>query len=97
MRQCNALSKGISLISLTIYTFVSVLVKLPLLFALTQSLCYSLAYVGVLAIFPALLVENGKFLLSAKRIRRSTYTEYVISMHADTISRSSNTYIGKIR
>ena len=95
MRQCNALSKGISLISLTIYTFVSVLVKL-------SSLCFnSKLYFGLcrlyLYYFPALLVENGKFLLSAKRIRRSTYTEYVISMHADTISRSSNTYIGKIR
>jgi hypothetical protein len=43
------------------------------------------------------LVENGKFLLSAKRTRRTTYTEYVISMDADNISRSSNTYIGKLR
>ncbi|KAL9321439.1 hypothetical protein ACSQ67_013278 [Phaseolus vulgaris] len=45
----------------------------------------------------SLLVENGKFLLSAKRTRRTTYTEYVISMDADNISRSSNTYIGKLR
>ncbi|KAK6121316.1 hypothetical protein DH2020_044942 [Rehmannia glutinosa] len=44
-----------------------------------------------------LLVENGKFLLSAKRTRRTTCTEYVISMDADNISRSSSTYIGKIR
>ncbi|MQM05331.1 hypothetical protein Taro_038143 [Colocasia esculenta] len=43
------------------------------------------------------LVETGKFLLSAKRNRRTTSTEYVISMHADNISRSSDTYIGKIR
>ncbi|XP_078434005.1 tubby-like F-box protein 8 [Wolffia australiana] len=41
--------------------------------------------------------DNGKFLLSAKRSRRTTYTEYVISMSADNISRSSNTYIGKLR
>ncbi|KAK6143733.1 hypothetical protein DH2020_024081 [Rehmannia glutinosa] len=47
--------------------------------------------------FAALLVENGKFLLSAKRTRRTTCTEYVISMDADNISRSSSTYIGKIR
>ncbi|KAH9752081.1 Tubby-like F-box protein 8 [Citrus sinensis] len=40
-------------------------------------------------------VENGKFLLSAKRTRRTTCTEYVISMDADNISRSSSTYIGK--
>ena len=47
--------------------------------------------------FAALLVENGKFLLSAKRTRRTTCTEYVISMDADNISRSSSTYIGKLR
>ena len=45
----------------------------------------------------ALLVENGKFLLAAKRTRRTTSTEYVISMDADNISRSSSTYIGKLR
>ncbi|CAJ1953127.1 unnamed protein product [Sphenostylis stenocarpa] len=48
-------------------------------------------------ISPALLVENGKFLLSAKRTRRTTCTEYIISMDADNISRSSSTYIGKLR
>ncbi|KAL6492939.1 Tubby-like F-box protein 13 [Orobanche gracilis] len=45
----------------------------------------------------ALLGENGKFLLSAKRTRRATCTEYVISMDADSISRSSSSYIGKVR
>ncbi|KAI9083333.1 hypothetical protein K1719_034699 [Acacia pycnantha] len=45
----------------------------------------------------ALLVENGKFLLSAKRTRRTTCTEYIISMDAETISRSSSAYIGKLR
>ncbi|XP_076943874.1 tubby-like F-box protein 8 isoform X2 [Bidens hawaiensis] len=45
----------------------------------------------------ALLVESGKFLLSAKRTRRTTYTEYVISMDADHISRSNNAYVGKLR
>ncbi|KAK4481338.1 hypothetical protein RD792_012223 [Penstemon davidsonii] len=47
--------------------------------------------------FAALLVENGKFLLSAKRNRRTTCTEYVISIDADSISRSSSSYIGKLR
>lgn len=51
----------------------------------------------VVTIFAALLVENGKFLLSAKRNRRTTCTEYVISMDAENISRSSSTYIGKLR
>ncbi|GLJ54745.1 hypothetical protein SUGI_1175970 [Cryptomeria japonica] len=46
---------------------------------------------------PALIVENGKFLLSAKRVRRATYTEYIISMDAEEMSRTSRTYIGKLR
>nr|ACU18200.1 unknown [Glycine max] len=56
-----------------------------------------LTYHLFLGLSPALLVENGKFLLSAKRTRRTTCTEYVISMDADNISRSSSTYIGKLR
>ncbi|CAL9166499.1 unnamed protein product [Musa hybrid cultivar] len=42
-------------------------------------------------------LSNGKFLLSAKRIRRATCTEYIISTNACKITRSSNTYIGKLR
>lgn len=57
----------------------------------------NLTYHLFLCLSPALLVENGKFLLSAKRTRRTTCTEYVISMDADNISRSSRTYIGKLR
>ncbi|KAM7478923.1 hypothetical protein LguiA_027136 [Lonicera macranthoides] len=57
----------------------------------------NLTYHLFLCLSPALLVENGKFLLSAKRTRRTTCTEYVVSMDADNISRSSSTYIGKLR
>ncbi|GFY89182.1 tubby like protein 10 [Actinidia rufa] len=57
----------------------------------------NLTYHLYLCLSPALLVENGKFLLSAKRTRRTTCTEYVISMDIDNISRSSSTYIGKLR
>ncbi|CAH1424201.1 unnamed protein product [Lactuca virosa] len=57
----------------------------------------NLTYHLFLCLTPALLVENGKFLLSAKRTRRTTCTEYVISMDAENISRSSSTYIGKLR
>ncbi|XP_047315105.1 tubby-like F-box protein 8 [Impatiens glandulifera] len=57
----------------------------------------NLTYHLFLCLSTTLLVENGKFLLSAKRTRRTTYTEYIISMDADHISRSSNTYIGKLR
>ncbi|KAK7279832.1 hypothetical protein RJT34_24890 [Clitoria ternatea] len=56
-----------------------------------------LTYHLFLCLSPALLVENGKFLLSAKRTRRTTCTEYIISMDVDNISRSSSTYIGKLR
>ncbi|KAF3591502.1 hypothetical protein DY000_02023382 [Brassica cretica] len=42
-----------------------------------------------LCLSPALIVENGKFLLSAKRTRRATRTEYIISMDAENISRSN--------
>lgn len=41
--------------------------------------------------------ESGKFLLSARRHRKTTCTEYTISMDSGNISRSSRTYIGKIR
>ncbi|XP_073119353.1 tubby-like F-box protein 8 [Henckelia pumila] len=57
----------------------------------------NLNYHLFLCLSPALLVENGKFLLSAKRNRKTTCTEYVISMDADKISRSSRSYIGKLR
>nr|GMC87802.1 tubby-like F-box protein 8 [Ipomoea batatas] len=57
----------------------------------------NLTYHLFLCLSPALLVENGKFLLSAKRTRRTTCTEYIISMNAENISQSSNTYIGKLR
>ncbi|CAA6660536.1 unnamed protein product [Spirodela intermedia] len=50
-----------------------------------------------LCLSPALLAENGKFLLSAKRSSGASRTEYIISMDADNISRSSSTYIGKLR
>lgn len=57
----------------------------------------NLTYRLFLCLSPALLEENGKFLLSAKRNRRTTCTEYVISMDANNISRSSSSYIGKVR
>uniref|UniRef100_A0A7N0TR61 Uncharacterized protein n=1 Tax=Kalanchoe fedtschenkoi TaxID=63787 RepID=A0A7N0TR61_KALFE len=57
----------------------------------------NLTYHLFLCLSPALLVENRKFLLSAERNRRTTYTEYIISTDADNISRSSSTYVGKLR
>lgn len=46
---------------------------------------------------PAAFSEDGKFLLAAKRSRRTTYTEYIISVDPKNISRSSNGYVGKMR
>ncbi|XP_042466825.1 tubby-like F-box protein 8 [Zingiber officinale] len=57
----------------------------------------TLTYRLYLCLSPAVLVENGKFLLSAKRVRRATCTEYIISTDASNISRSSNAFIGKLR
>ncbi|KAF6166667.1 hypothetical protein GIB67_005529 [Kingdonia uniflora] len=45
----------------------------------------------------ALLGENGKLLLAARKVRRATSTEFIISLVADDFSRASNTYIGKLR
>ncbi|KAL3844820.1 hypothetical protein ACJIZ3_002223 [Penstemon smallii] len=42
-------------------------------------------------------VENDKLLLAAKKIRRATSTDFVISLVADDFSRASNTYVGKLR
>ncbi|EPS60718.1 hypothetical protein M569_14084, partial [Genlisea aurea] len=41
--------------------------------------------------------ENDKLLLAAKRIRRATSTDFIISLVADDFSRASNTYVGKLR
>lgn len=41
--------------------------------------------------------DDGKFLLAAKRFRRPTCTDYVISLNCDDVSKGSSTYIGKLR
>lgn len=43
------------------------------------------------------LVENGKFLLAARKVRRATSSDYIISLNGDDMSRGSNTYVGKLR
>lgn len=45
----------------------------------------------------AALVENGKFLLAARKFRRATSTDYIISLNQENMSRGSNTYVGKLR
>ncbi|XP_012449657.1 tubby-like F-box protein 6 isoform X1 [Gossypium raimondii] len=46
---------------------------------------------------PALSGELSKLLLAAKRVRRATGTDFVISLVGDDFSRSSNKYVGKLR
>jgi hypothetical protein len=41
--------------------------------------------------------DDGKFLLAAKRFRRPTCTDYIISLNSEDVSRGCNTYIGKLR
>ncbi|EYU40188.1 hypothetical protein ABFS82_08G078400 [Erythranthe guttata] len=41
--------------------------------------------------------EPDKLLLAAKKIRRATSTDFVISLVADDFSRASNTFVGKLR
>ncbi|MED6146852.1 Tubby-like F-box protein 5 [Stylosanthes scabra] len=50
-----------------------------------------------LGLSPALSGDMSKLLLAAKKIRKATCTEFLISLVADDFSRSSTTYIGKLR
>lgn len=43
------------------------------------------------------LVENGKFLLAARKVRRATSSDYIISLNRDDMSRGSTTYVGNLR
>jgi len=56
-----------------------------------------LTYRLYLCLSCAVLDENGKFLLAAKRSQRTTRTDYAISMDSKSFSRSSTGYIGKLR
>lgn len=41
--------------------------------------------------------EGDKLLLAAKRVRRATGTDFVISLVADDFSWACSTYVGKLR
>nr|DAD31231.1 TPA_asm: hypothetical protein HUJ06_010082 [Nelumbo nucifera] len=45
----------------------------------------------------ALLGDNGKLLLAAKKVRRAACTDFIISLVGHDFSRTSNTYVGKLR
>ncbi|XP_022771013.1 tubby-like F-box protein 3 [Durio zibethinus] len=41
--------------------------------------------------------DDGKFLLAARKCRRPTCTDYIISLNGDDVSKGSSAYIGKLR
>uniref|UniRef100_A0A6N2N3N4 Tubby-like F-box protein n=1 Tax=Salix viminalis TaxID=40686 RepID=A0A6N2N3N4_SALVM len=43
------------------------------------------------------LTEDGKFLLAARKCRRPTCTDYIISLDTDDMSKGSHAYAGKLR
>ncbi|KAL8171294.1 hypothetical protein V2J09_023098 [Rumex salicifolius] len=45
----------------------------------------------------AALAEDGKFLLAARKFRRATCNDYVVSLNPDDMSKGGGTYIGKLR
>ncbi|CAH9136706.1 unnamed protein product [Cuscuta epithymum] len=50
-----------------------------------------------LSLTQALASDDGKLLLAARKYRRATCTDYIISLHADDISQGLGGYIGKLR
>eukprot|EP00268_Persea_americana_P061318 TRINITY_DN7734_c0_g1_i2.p1 TRINITY_DN7734_c0_g1~~TRINITY_DN7734_c0_g1_i2.p1 ORF type:complete len:431 (-),score=64.88 TRINITY_DN7734_c0_g1_i2:285-1577(-) len=48
-------------------------------------------------LYLGLNTESGKFLLAARKIRRPTSSEYMISLDAEDISCNSTSYMGKLR
>lgn len=48
-------------------------------------------------LYMSALADDGKFLLAARKYRRTTCTDYIISLQVDDMSKGSGTYIGKLR
>lgn len=49
-----------------------------------------------LGLSPALAGDASKLLLAAKKVRKASGTEFLISLAADEFSRASNTFVGKL-
>ncbi|PPD82178.1 hypothetical protein GOBAR_DD20897 [Gossypium barbadense] len=43
------------------------------------------------------LTDDGKFLLAARKHKRPTHNDYIISLRAEDMSRGSSSYVGKLR
>ncbi|GAB4839413.1 Tubby-like F-box protein 5 [Ancistrocladus abbreviatus] len=57
----------------------------------------SSTYQLYLGLSPALSGEDSKLLLVARKVRRATSIDFVISLMADDLSRASSNYVGKLR
>ncbi|XP_028207745.1 uncharacterized protein LOC114390952 isoform X3 [Glycine soja] len=57
----------------------------------------SQTYYMFLSLSSALVADDGKFLLAARKFRRPTCTDYIIFVDADDMSRESNASVGKLR
>ncbi|KAL8171981.1 hypothetical protein V2J09_023785 [Rumex salicifolius] len=57
----------------------------------------SSSYLLYLGLSPALSGEDSKLLMAAKKIRRPTCLDFVISLAKDNFSRGSSNYVGKLR
>jgi len=60
-------------------------------------MCVTLCSFWQLSFSIAALADDGKFLLAARKFRRPTCTDYIISLNADDMSRESSAHIGKLR
>ncbi|KAG5080193.1 hypothetical protein JHK86_004258 [Glycine max] len=56
----------------------------------------SQTYYMFLSLSSALVADDGKFLLAARKFRRPTCTDYIIFVDADDMSRESNASVGKL-
>ncbi|CAL9100787.1 unnamed protein product [Musa textilis] len=70
---------------------------LPVISIFSDDVCRLLMLVAILLMSAALHGQNDKLLLAARKIRRPTSTDFVISLTADDFSRASSSYIGKVR
>ncbi|CAN1225452.1 Tubby-like F-box protein 2 [Linum perenne] len=59
--------------------------------------CFRLIYLLKVWLLILSAGQSDKLLLAAKRIRRTTCTDFIISLVANDFSRSSNNYVGRLR
>lgn len=78
-------------LSLTLHLIIPVKVYYSYLLEISRlELIYCYLYL-------AALMDQGKFLLAARRYRNGAHIEYVISLDADDLSQRSKAYVGKLR